>query len=282
MLLTDLYSLYKSKNRNLRAESTDNRFRISLRHFNSAIGRATTSDDLTDDNLVSLEKHLADRSPYTINGVTGSIKTLWRWAAKHSLVTVWPTLQRLDTPEPEKPTWDVNDVRKLLDACSQLGRKYYDTPRNLWWGSLIRMLWDTGERIGSLRSCRWEWLRGSILQIPATARKGWKSSTYRVSDATLSSLTIIREPQRELIWPFPMSLQTFYNHYGHILVAAGLPDGRKFKSQCMRRTHLTLWALAGHDASARAQHTSRAVTERFYLDSTRLPQIDPSTVLPPL
>lgn len=73
---------------------------------------------------------------------------------------------------------------------------------------------------------------------------------------------------------------TFFNHQKRLNRLAGLPTTGKHLTQRMRRTHLTLWHIAGQDATKRAQHSSPSVTTRHYLDESLLPQLDPSEVLP--
>lgn len=159
---------------------------------------------------------------------------------------------------------------------------YGGVPRSLWWNAYLRCLWDTGERSGAARAFRFDWLTGDGIHVPAFARKGAKSAFYRLTPPTHEAIERIRSPEREKIFPWLLSDASFFLHYGRLLKAAGLPNDAKSKGQRMRRTHLTYWAIAGKDASARAQHTSRALTEKFYLDETMLPHADPGDVLPPL
>ena len=283
MLLRQLYVTYRDQNRRLRSKSTDRVYRIAINQFAAAIGREPTTADLTDVNLVLLEKYLAGRSPFTINERVGRIKAVWRYAAKVGLVGHWPTLSRLDTHDPIKSTWTVQQVQQLIAATARMrGGKYSGVPRSIWWESLLRVLWDTGERIGAVRACQWDWLDGRVLTIPAASRKGNKPACYVLSSPTLGAMTRMRNPSRPDIWPFVLTDCSFYLHFRRLLKLAGLPAGRKDKSQRFRRTHLTLWEAAGYSATSRAQHSSRAVTERFYLDVSRLPQLDPTDILPSL
>lgn len=283
MTLEQLFDLYLSKNRNLRSDSTLKSYRIALRHYRSAVGRTPTLSDLSDDNLIQLERYLGGRSAYTINGVLGRIKALWRFAAKRGIVTTWPTLDPQSLPEPHKPTWSTDQVRAILEAARGLKRTYDNVPRSLWWEAYLRCLWDTGERAGAMRACRWDWLEGRLLQIPSNARKGRsKPAVYVLTQASVDAIEQIRKPVRKQIWPWPLCDSMYYTHFALILRKAGLPTDRKSKSQRFRRTHLTMWEAAGHDATSRAMHTNRAVTERFYIDVSKLPQPDPTDILPVL
>lgn len=197
-------------------------------------------------------------------------------------MTRWPTIDRLPTDEPYRRAWTVDQVRMLLEATTSLKGTYGGVSRTLWWQAYLRCLWDTGERSGATRAFRFDWLTEDGIYVPASVRKGHKSAYYRLMSETRQAIEQIRDPPRPEIFPWLLSDASFYLHYGKLLEAAELPNNGKCKSQRMRRTHLTYWAIGGKDASARAKHTSRDVTERFYLDETMLPQQDPGEVLPPL
>jgi integrase len=89
---------------------------------------------------------------------------------------------------------------------------------------------------------------------------------------------------RRLLFPWPYSPSTLYNHYSRLLRRAGLPDDRKSKPQRMRRSFASHLEAAGGNATAALKHSSRKVTERAYLDprivggqnhARLLPRIDP-------
>lgn len=282
MKLSDLYAEYRAASRRSRAPSTERGYRAAMQQLSRAIGRTPTIEDLTDENLVALEHLLEGRSAFTINERTGRIKTLWRFANRRGLVTTYPTLDRLPTEDPVRRAWSVEQVRQLFDSAGrQLGR-YDGVPAGLWWQTYIRFLWDTGERAGAAAAIRFDWLEGDIIAIPARARKAHKPAVYRLTGGTLAALESIRRPERPLVFPWPFCEATRYNVFRRILRRAGLPATRKDLSQRLRRTHLTYWAIGGGDPAARAQHSSRALTEKFYLDETKLEAIDPKTYLPVL
>lgn len=283
MTLTCLFELFAAQNRRLRSDKTRRVYLIALKQFARATGITELSlIDLTDDNLMALEKFLIGRSPYTINERLGRIKTLWRFASARGLVQDSPTLGRLPVEEPYRRAWTVEQVRGLLKACESVAGEYAGVPRSLWWSAWNRLIWETGERCGAMRRLQFDWFEGPLLLVPASARKGEKSQVYRLSRLTIEAIERIREPERLLVFPFLQCESTFFLHYGRLLRAAGLPSGRKCKSQRMRRTHLTYWAIGGGDPTARAKHSSRSVTDTYYLDESLLEQPDPTKYLPEL
>lgn len=280
--LIETYETYRRGNRRIRATSTDKAYRIALRQFAQAIGHTPTIEDLSDQNLISLERWLEGRSAFTINDRTSRLKALWRWCAQQGLTATWPSLDRLETDDPVRDAWSVDEVRRLLTACTRFPGAYSGVPASRWWYVWHLVQWETGERTGAMRALRWDMLSDRGLSIPGNCRKGRKAAFYRLSAATMQHLGTIRNPCRDLIFPFEYHPASFYNHYRRLLQSAELPTGRKSKPQRMRRTHLTYWAVGGGDPTARAQHTSRAVTDRFYLDQRLLDQPDPNTILPSL
>ena len=277
--LNSLYDQFERCSRKIRSPQTGNLYRLALRQFAAAIGHCPTLDDLTDDAVIALEKHLHGRSVSTINHTTKRIKSLWRWCHSRGLMPTCPTMERLKEPEPYRRAWCVDEIRRLLAACDMMTGDYGGVPAKDWWRAWHLVQWDCGERTGAMLALRWDWFTGLALDLPGEARKGGKHAFYVLSSTARGALAAIQKPQRDLIFPHK-SKQTFYNHYSQLLRLAGLPNSRKHKPQRMRRSHLTYWHMAGEDAQARAQHASGDTTVRHYLDETLLPQLDPSTVLP--
>lgn len=287
-LLTEAFESYAKMNRRMTSPQTAKVYRIAIKQLGDAIGHAPTLADLSDDNLIVLEKHLAGRSKYTINERTGRLKALWRWLAKRRYVDDWPSVDRLPVPEPERRAWTVDQVRSILKACEQMTPtrhfegQYAGVLASRWWYVWHLVQWETGERTGAMLALTWDMLTDRGLAVPGSCRKAGKSAFYLLTGETMRRLQDFRQPERERLFPWPSSIATFYNHYRRLLKIAGLPHDRKCKPQRMRRSHLTHWAAGGGDPTARAQHSSAGLTTRFYLDETQLPAPSPSDFLPEL
>lgn len=291
MTLLELFEKYRMLNRRMRAESTKRHYEIAINHLALALGKPDpTIADLTDDNLVLLEKHLDDgtRTAYTINGYTSCIKAMWRWAAKRRIVDQWPTVDRMPVPEPTRRAWNVDQVRALLAACEEMTAVrtfygFYDgVPANTWWRLWHLVQWETGERTGAMLALTWEMVTDRGLSVPGHVRKCGKSAFYVLSPQTMQELDGFRHPERERIFPWTLHLCSFYNHYSRLLRLAGLPTDRKCKPHRMRKTHLTYWAIGGGDPTARAQHSSAGLTTKFYLDESLMIAPSPQDHLPNL
>lgn len=283
MLLTELLEKYCLFNRRLRSPDTVRVYHIAIRQFGTAIGNdSPTTEDLTDENLIRLEKLMESRGRtyFTVNERTGRIKSLWSWAAKKRIVWEFPTVQRVPTPEPMRKAWSQEDLAKLFSAAARFPGSYDDVPCSHWWTAFLRLGFETGERGGPMLKLRWEWLDERGLDVPGEVRKAGKHAFYRISSQCRADLERIRLPQRELIFPWPLSSCNFFLHHKKLNKSAGLPTTRKDLCQRMRRTHLTWWRISGGNATERAQHSSSALTEKFYLDESLMPQMDPAEVLP--
>jgi hypothetical protein len=281
MELRKLLDIYIESNRRIQSPQTIRVYRIALKQLKEAIGHEPTTADLTDQSLISLEKHLVGRSAYTINERTGRIKALWRWAVFRGHTRKGPTLARLPVHDPYKRAWTHQEMMQIIRAAKNMSTGPYDgVPADKWWSAWVLVQYETGERTGALLQTRWDWLVDHVLEVPPHARKGRKSAVYRLSDTAVDLLDAMKEPKRVLVWPWPMSPSAYYLHFSKLLKLSGLPDGRKNKGQRIRRTHLTFWQKGGGDATQRAQHTSVGITQRFYLDDTLLDHHDPYRFIP--
>jgi integrase len=72
---------------------------------------------------------------------------------------------------------------------------------------------------------------------------------------------------------------TFYRRYTMLLERAGLPTGRRWKPQCLRRTFATFLEAAGGDATEALDHSSRRVTKQSYLDPTHSKAVPHSSIV---
>lgn len=120
MLLRDAFELFARGNRTIRNSHTKKLYHLAIKQFTDAIGHQATIDDLTDDNIVAMEKVLEGRSAFTINERTGRIKAIWRWAAKKGYVRWWPTIAPMPEPDINRRAWHIDQLRAIMQACSKM------------------------------------------------------------------------------------------------------------------------------------------------------------------
>lgn len=242
--------------------------------------RTPLVDDLTDETLASLMRHLLDSglAPRTVNDIRGCLCAVWEWRWRKGECPSGPTVRPLREPPPEPVIWTPVQLERLLWHARGLPGEICGIPAGQFWYSLHLVAYDTAERPEALWQIEWPMLVGDTLKLPARIRK-WKlkPARYKLHPDTLAVLESIREPARKLIWPWPKAECSKYETYSKIVKGAGLPNGRKHGLGCMRKTVLTMLDGKGGDATEHAAHSSRALTERHYLAGSG---VQPADVLP--
>lgn len=245
-----------------------------LARFSRYLGHTATLGDLTDQQVGGFVKSILDegRSVRTANGYRSKILSLWNWCAKKRLLKLFPDVPKLAEPEQIPTAWSADDMRKLRRACDDMPGDVKGIPAAKWWLAHILVAWDGGERTGAILNMRWEWinLEKAQLVIPAEARKGGtKAMYYQLKPATVEALRAIREPLRELVFPTKVKDPGgwYYPQYRLLLKFAGLPYVPwKSGLQKIRRTFASHIEAAGGNATKALAHSSRALTEKSYLD----------------
>lgn len=270
---------YFAKSLRIRDDKTRLGYRIAMADFAESLGREPMPADLSDDNLIAMmvwmqnakrpdgTKRLATK---TINERAGRIKALWNWLAKRRIVDQFPATPRLPEPRRLPRAWSDEELARLFASCrAEIGYVVNGVLSSDWWSGLHWFLWSTGERIGAILACRWEWLdwQTGYLQIDAEFRKGKDADfLHKLRPECLEILARIKPAGHDLIFPWPWSETTFYSHYNGILRRAGLMHDRKSKFHKMRRSVASHLQAAGVDACAALGHSSPDVTRKSYLD----------------
>lgn len=256
-----------------RSEKNAYQYFMQLRHLARFLGREPTTDDLDDDTLAAFlqwfidgrDRQLRPRSPETANKARSHLTALWRFAAQVGLVDRWPTIPKIPVPESAPMAWTVEQITLIFNACADARGWLCGIPAADYWIAFHRLLWDTGERSGAMLALRWDWLSRDTLAVPGIVRKANKVAVYVLSPPTLAALERIREPARDLIFPWRLHRSTFYHHYRRLIERAGLSYTRS-GPQKMRRSFASHLEAAGGNATAALQHCNRSVTLKSYID----------------
>lgn len=266
MLLNDAYQELLRLNLRIRSPKTMSHYRLFLRFFSDYLGQEPLTEHLTEDHHSGFARWLLDRglAEVSVNQRLHYMRALWRHCARRGYVTIWPTSQ--DIPEPERMpvAWTESELLQLWQSFDRIPGYFCGVRKSSWWRAFHEVIYWTGERCGAVLAIEWTWLRGDRLNIPAKHRKGGrKSRSYWLPERALVSLDQIRQPPRKLV--FPISRSAFYTHYHRLLRIADL-DGKRRGPQQMRRTHASFLAKGGGDATRSLGHSTRRVTELYYLD----------------
>lgn len=254
-----------------------------LNSFTPALRPAQLTEDLLGRFLDSL-----DCSPVTKCNKRACLLAVWRAAWEHGLTEQPPRPKRIPKPkipDPVPEAFTLEEMRTILHVTSCLVGLTEGIPSNLYWGSLLRVCYETGGRIGSIMQTRpSDFNTGARwLILRSTTDKTGRSHYYQLTPETTQAIAATNPDRRSLLWPWSKSqcwllkvLQT------KILDPAGVSYGRARGGvfHKFRRTAGTLVEANGGDGS-RLLGNTRRVFERHYLDSRAIGN-GQSQFLPPL
>lgn len=267
----------------IRSKKTHQQYWFAVQDLTKMLGRSPTIGDLTDDNLYRFVRYLQDRplAPKTVNERTGRLKALWTWLAKKGHVPLFPTVERVPEPRRVPTAWSEEELRKLFVAIQQEDLPVGEIPGAAFWTALHASCWCTSERITAMLSVRWEWLRGDRLFVDALVRKAQTGdAVYQLWPEVVETLDSIREPERDLIFPWPYCKATLYKRYSRILRRGGLPTDRKHKLHCLRVSHASWVRATTGESAGNLGHASAETTRRHYEDPRICQSAPPRLFMP--
>jgi integrase len=263
-------------------------YRMTMLRFGEYVGHAPTLDDLNDDSLCGYLQHriTQGRAAHTVDKERAKLVALANFAARKKHIPTFPDVPALNPAKVTPRCWGREELDMLLAACASEGGLIGAAPASLWWTALHYLFLYTGERTEAAVSIRWEWIVGNWLTIPAEFRKGGKRAASYLLPAKVAQTIALLRPYTEstgevfaLPWARGHLSGTFYRRYTNLLKRAGLPSGRRWKPQCLRRTFASYLESAGGDATDALGHSTRRVTRESYLDPTVTTQEQPGDVV---
>ncbi|HEU4342553.1 MAG TPA: site-specific integrase [Candidatus Binatia bacterium] len=273
-----IFDRFLPQNLRARSDKTRRQYLYAINDFAEMLGREPTLDDLSDEQLARLVRHVMIVNgvrEITANEKIGRIKTFWNWAARKNLLTgvrEFPTIQRLPVPERVPRAWREDELVKIFNASRSARGDVSGIPAWRWWTCLHAWLWCSGERIGATLAMRPEHLRldERVAIIPAEIRKGRrKPMVYRLWDDVVLMLAEILPPKlppRERVFPWPFDPTSFYNHYHRLLDRARVPWSKGVGPHRMRVSHASWRYISGDDATRALGHSDPATTRKSYID----------------
>lgn len=278
MLLTVVFeTLYRPANLRSASEKTIKLWKVALRHFSRHLGHSASLDDLHDDLLNSFVIFRLSRDlvqPPTVNRDLASLLALWRWCHRKNIVHRWPDVKLELEPRRIPICWTQAEFSRLLATAKKARGRIGEVPAAQWWTAILLLCFDSGERIGAVTTLEWNDLdldsRWAVFR--AETRKGRDAdSLVRFAKDTATSLAELpRVSRRVFHWPYTPSY--LWTRFGKLLDAAGLPNDRRRKFHCIRRTMASHAEAAGANATDLLRHASRRNT---------LAYLDPRILQPP-
>lgn len=276
-VLTDLYAPIKGI-----SDRTVTLYEFTLAAFGEFLGHAPTTSDL--EQLVVakfLAWRLRNRSPATAAKDRAQLRALWDFCARERLVDKFPTVRTIVVPERIPQAWLSDEMQRLIASAGQEVGVIDGVPAGDFFRAMLLVCYDTGERSGAVLSLPWSNVRGQQVIFSAEERKGRRRDIVRtISESTAAALEKIREPYRDLVFPWPWARSVLYHRMNRVLKRAGLPNDRKSKFHRIRKTTASYFAAAGGDAQRLLDHSSPAVTRRYLDPRIVAPDLDAPAVLP--
>lgn len=244
-------------------------YRTTIRQCDQFLGRPALVDDLSDEFVLGLMAWLSDRGrvAVTCNKARQNLVAIWNFLARKGIVSTWPDVREMTEPERTPIAWLPDELRRLWAACDTTRGLIGGIPAPNWWHAIHAVAWDSGERISGLLGLHWEYvdLVGGWINFPAEIRKGKKKDLLVKTHAdTVMLLEKIRRATGH-VFPWDRCSMGIWLHYGRILKRAGLPNDRKHKFHCIRKSVASYYEAAGGNATKLLGHSDRKTTEA-YLD----------------
>lgn len=286
MLLEDFFRLhYRPKKLHGKSATSVRLYYVMFNNFARTLEHRPTLADLTNEKVQAHMQRLLDmgRSRATANRDRCSLVALWRYAVQIKMVDTWPDVPKESEPHRSPQAWLREDIEALLEAARNAKGTIRQTsvPWALWFELLIRIMLDTGERVGAIREAKWSWLERGSLLVPAEFRKGGKRDKYfTLSQETVQLLVQMRKVSTDKVSVFPWTYSKTYlwNRYKRLVESAGLPCGRQSQTHRLRKTHASVAHAAGLDAQKLLDHSSARTTAR-YIDPRFTCETKPSEIL---
>lgn len=260
---------------------TVKKYHITIRHFGRHLGRVPTLTDLDEDRIADfLVAFGSNHAPYTVKGARSCLMALAVYAHRRGLIAEVPDVARIPVWQTTPDSYTIEDIAKLLAGGREERGEICGIPASRFFPAVFLVVYDTGSRISPVWRLTWrDWdAPQSGLWFRPYSRKERRERLVRVSRQTAEAIEDIREPKRELIFPWPINPRTQYKRIKRIFWRAGLPWGRKDLFHRIRRTTATLAKRYGADPTLQLGHSSDAVTRAHYLDPTG--ELQAADVLP--
>lgn len=272
-------SVYRPLRLRGKSQNTIRLYEATFSSMRRVLGREPTLADVGDDlaltryleMLASVRSKKTRRplSPYTIEKQRTQLLALSKLAFDRGILT-GPRVVVAPEPLPERTpeAWGHEEMCRLFAAASRHPGRIGTRRVCDLMPAIIAFIYDTGERIGAVLETRKDDYHAPHVLVRAEARKGKKrDKLFVLSPETCRLIEKIVTPGSDLLFDVAQTQRCrLWPIFGEIVHAAGLPGGRSAKYHKIRRTVASAYAAAGQDASTLLGHSSKRITERYYLD----------------
>ncbi len=276
------YTHYRPRRIPNAAANTIRLYEYLFAHFQRILGREPMLADLDEKTVADFLCTMATekptrgekRAPRTVNKCRDQLLALANQAVRKRLIAEAFDILPLKEPRRIPIAFSLEQISALLASARGEPGDIAAIPAPCLWTAFILVAFDTGARAGALWAIERKHVdlaSGSIF-FPAENQKHGADQRLRVADDTLTAIEAMWLPDRDKLFPWPMSQPMQYHDWKRICKRAGLPTGRQHAFHKIRKTTATLCKRYGADATTQLGHSSDAITRRFYLAPDQGPQ----------
>lgn len=264
-----------------RSQQTRKLYLLTLTKMGAFLGRLPTLDDLNDDTCAAYLSHRFNESAFAANKDRKNLSALATFAAKKRHIEQWVMMPEVPVVIPPPVALRAEQITDLLSACRRSPGMIGGVRASLWWRAFVIVALVTGERTSALLSIRRDWIGSdNWLRIPATVRKGRrKAMAYMLPACAVEAMRPLLVGDSPMLFPREFTDSAFYRRWGQLMELAGLPSGRRWKPQVLRRTFASWLKKEGGDATVALAHDSSKTTNQSYLDPTVTTATQPGEVI---
>lgn len=282
MKLSELLEKYSRKRLRGGSPNTLRLYRHSLSSFAKSLGHDPAIADLTSDKIEDHMHTIIERggSPASANKDRSQLICLWKWAAEQGIMTTFPDVRPMVEPEQIPMGWMPEEIDRMFAAAKLEAEPVGEVSGRVFWTAMLRVILDSGERIGAVRQLGRDSLQDRFLLIPVSVRKGKRRDRlYQLQPETVAAIkTLLSHHDDPKLFPWPYSESYIYHRFEAILRRAKLPTDRRSKFHRIRRTVASAVARAGGDPTAALDHASPKTTKK-YLDPRIVGGVEVSQIL---
>lgn len=255
----------------LLADGSVDQVAVAVGHWDRFF-RGRSVEGLCSLDYVRFSAHLRQSlGPATANKTRAHLLAVLRWGASVGLIDcdpAWEAWKKSKEPRKAPLAFTQEEFRDVLSAAKAWPGWICGVSASDWWESLLLSIWYSGARIGAVLAVQWK----DVLfdrpgfYVRAEHQKQFADQFFVVGEDCLAALERARQPEREVVWPWPHRREALYRRFRKILSLAGVqaPAGAGSLFHRIRRSTASYVRAAGGDATAQLGHSCSSVTQRYY------------------
>ncbi|MEN6451933.1 MAG: tyrosine-type recombinase/integrase [Thermoguttaceae bacterium] len=246
-------------------------YQTAVNHWTRLVGSLAVSRIDTKRFAMFQRRLLADVGAASTNTYCRHLMVLLHFAADEevNLIGRAPKWSKLKEPKRTPLALTVEEFATVLETAQNLPGTIAGYSAAEWWTALLLVCWETGLRYSALLMLLsvdvvWD---SSGLYCQAEPQKDKEAMWFDLPPNVLDAIRAIYDPQRELLFPRDVTVETVGRWFREILDASGVyaPKGCGMRFHRIRKSKASYTEALGGNPTQALGHSARSVTER-YLD----------------